>query len=46
MNKSFQNQPQTEIYILGMLHPVSMQWLWYNQIFLENSFFLGPITYL
>ena len=27
IKKSFQNKPQTEIYILGMLHPVSMQWL-------------------
>jgi hypothetical protein len=27
IKKSLQNKPQTEIYILGMLHPVSMQWL-------------------
>jgi hypothetical protein len=27
IKKSFQNKPQTEIYILGMFHPVSMQWL-------------------
>jgi hypothetical protein len=27
MKKSFQNKPQTEIYILGMLQPVAMQWL-------------------
>ncbi len=27
------------------LHPVSMQWLWYNPICLSNRFFWGPITY-
>jgi hypothetical protein len=27
IKKSFQNKPQTEIYISGMFHPVSMQWL-------------------
>jgi hypothetical protein len=32
MKESFQNQPQTEMYILGMVHTVSMQWLWYNPI--------------
>ena len=27
IKKSLQNKSQTEIYILGMFHPVSMQWL-------------------
>jgi hypothetical protein len=45
IKKSFQNKPQTEIYILGMLHPVSMQWLWYNPIFFVKKVFLGVLLH-